>query len=234
MKLKARLSAIAAMVPAGSVVADIGTDHGYVPVFLIESGKVWRAVASDVRIGPIEKARDVIDKHGLEDRIETRLGDGLDVLRSGEVDVVVLAGMGGMLIKDLLEAGEAVLEGIKRLVLQPMNAQEVVREWLSSNGYEITDEVLALERDRIYQIIAAVPGIKPIEDPFYFEIGKKLIEKKHPLLPYFLEKKEREYENIIKGLESSGQDGAAERLKEYSGRLERLQGVKEQCRNWRT
>ncbi|MGI6704417.1 MAG: tRNA (adenine(22)-N(1))-methyltransferase [Clostridia bacterium] len=234
MRLTPRLSAIAAMVPGGSVVADIGTDHGYIPVFLIAGGKVRRAVASDVKIGPLDKARGVIRRHGLEDRIETRLGNGLEVLKPGEVDTIVIAGMGGMLIKDLLEAGRSALEGIKRLVLQPMNAQEVVREWLSRNGYEICDETLAREKERVYQIIAAMPGERPIEDPFYFEIGKALIEKRHPLLPFLLEKKEKEYKKIIAGLNRAEQAGTAERLREYTRRLARLRGVMEQCSKWST
>ena len=195
MKLKPRLAAIAGMVPEGSTVADIGTDHAYIPVFLIESGKVKRVVASDVKPGPLVKAKEVIKRHHLEGYIEARLGNGLEVLKAGEVDTVVIAGMGGMLVRDLLEAGREVLAGIKRLVLQPMNAQEVVREWLIGNSFEIVDETLARERDKLYQVIAAQPGEQRIDDPFYFEVGKALIEKNHPLLPWLLEKKEREYKN---------------------------------------
>jgi tRNA (adenine22-N1)-methyltransferase len=231
MKLKPRLSAIAGMVPEGSVVADIGTDHAYIPVFLVESGKVKRAVASDVKPGPLAKAREVIKRHRLEDYIETRLGNGLEVLKAGEVDTVVIAGMGGMLIRGLLQAGREALEGVKRLVLQPMNAQEVVREWLVKNGFQITDENLARERDRIYQVIAAQPGEQSIDDPFYLEIGKVLIEKNHPLLPCLLEKKEREYKKIIAGLESSDKAGADGRLEEANLRLARLRGVMDGCRS---
>lgn len=230
MKLKPRLSAIAGLVPEGNTVADIGTDHAYIPVFLVKSGKVKRGVASDVRKGPLEKAREVIKRHRLEDRIETRLGDGLEVLKAGEADTIVVAGMGGVLIRNLLEAGKEALEGVKRLVLQPMNAQEVVREWLVKNGFEIVDETLARERERIYQVIAAQPGHQETEDPFYYEIGKVLIEKNHPLLPDLLSSKEKEYKKIIAGLKISGKAGAAERLKEYERRLARLQGVMEACR----
>jgi tRNA (adenine22-N1)-methyltransferase len=230
MKLKPRLSAIAGLVPEGNTVADIGTDHAYIPVFLVKSGKMKRGIANDVRKGPLEKAREVIERHHLEDRIETRLGNGLEVLKAGEADTVVMAGMGGMLIRDLLEAGKGVLEGVKRLVLQPMNAQEVVREWLVKNGFEIVDETLARERERIYQVIAAQPGRQEAEDPFYYEIGRVLIEKNHPLLPDLLKSKEKEYIKIIAGLRKSGKAGAAERLEDYTRRLARLQGVMEACR----
>lgn len=230
MKLKPRLAAIAGLVPEGDTVADIGTDHAYIPVFLVKSGKMKRGVASDVKRGPLEKAREVIKRYQLEDRIETRLGNGLEVLRAGEADTIVMAGMGGVLIRNLLEAGKESLEGVKRMVLQPMNAQEVVREWLAKNGFEIVDETLAREKERIYQVIAAQPGRQQTEDPFYYEIGKILIEKNHPLLPDLLRSKEKEYTKIIAGLKGSGKAGAVERLKEYERRLARLQGVMEACR----
>jgi len=231
MRLSPRLKAIAGMVPDGSAVADIGTDHGYIPVFLIESGKAKWAVASDINSGPLEKAREVIRQHRLEGRIDTRLGDGLDVLKRGEADTIVLAGMGGMLIRDVLQAGKMVLEDITRLVLQPMNAQDVVRKWLTDNGYAIVDETLAREKDRIYQIIVAEPGCQHIDDPIYLEIGKILIEKKHPLLSHLIDRKITEYSKIITGLQGSKEDSAADKLKEYTDRLKRLHGVMEDCRN---
>lgn len=234
MKLTPRLKAIAAMVPKGSVIADIGTDHGYIPVSLIKNGTVQRAIASDVRKGPLNRAKYVIQRHGLPGDIETLLGDGLEVLKNEAVDVVVLAGMGGVLIRDILERGKGLLQDTKRLILQPMNAQEAVREWLSLNEYEIVDETLAREGEKIYQIIVAEPGGNVPLDPFYFEISKKLIEKNHPLLPDLLESKEKEYKKIIKGLRASGQAEATKKLKEYTERLIRLQGVIDQCRNQRT
>ena len=121
MKLKPRLSAIAGLVPEGDTVADIGTDHAYIPVFLVKSGKVKRGVASDVRKGPLEKAREVIKRHRLEDRIETRLGDGLEVLKAGEADTIVVQARGGVLIRNLRK--EEALEGV-RAVLQPMNPRK--------------------------------------------------------------------------------------------------------------
>lgn len=231
MRLSPRLQAVADMIPKGSVVADIGTDHGYVPVYLIKSGIVQRALATDIRKGPLDRARCVIKHHGLEDRIETLLGDGLEALKTEYVDVVILAGMGGILIQNILGAKEGIGEGIKRLVLQPMNAQEKIRRWLLTGGYKIIDETLAREKNRIYEVIAAVPGEERVTDPIYFEIGRKLIEKKHPLLPMLIKKKEQKYKKIIAGLKQSKQDQATKRIEEYIARLARLQGVKRECRN---
>ena len=234
MKLSPRLLAIAEMVPEGSRVADIGTDHGYIPVFLKKTGRAKWAMASDINTGPLEKAAEVIKRHGLETEIDIRRGDGLTVLDGGEADTIVVAGMGGMLMRDILAAGVRVLKDVKRLVLQPMNAQEVVRKWLAENGYAIVDEGLARERDRIYQVIAAEHGHQHIEDPVYFEIGKKLVENKDPLLPRLIEKKITEYKKIMTGLQVSKDRQAVEKLKEYRVRLERLRGVMEDCRRRNT
>src|SRR5690554_4326780 len=109
MKLSPRLLAIAEMVPEGSRVADIGTDHGYIPVFLKKTGRAKWAMASDINTGPLEKAAEVIKRHGLETEIDIRRGDGLTVLDGGEADTIVVAGMGGMLMRDILAAGVRVL-----------------------------------------------------------------------------------------------------------------------------
>ncbi len=231
MRLSPRLKAVASMVPKGSIVADIGTDHGYIPVSLIRGGIIQRALATDIRKGPLERARRVIKHHNLEDNIEILLGDGLEVLKGKDVDVVVLAGMGGVLVQNILEAGEGLDLDIKRLVLQPMNAQNKVREWLFASGYKIIDETLAQEKDKLYEIITAVPGKEFIHDTFYFEIGKRLIEKNHPLLPALIKKKEQKYKRIITGLKNSKQARATEKIEEYTVRLARLRGVKNQCRS---
>jgi len=234
MKLSPRLLAIAEMVPEGSRVADIGTDHGYIPVFLIKTGRAKWAAASDINTGPLERAAEVIRRHGMQKKIDIRRGDGLAVLDRGEADTIVMAGMGGMLMRNVLAAGTRVLEDVKRLVLQPMNAQEVVRKWLAENGYAIVEETLAREGDRIYQVIAAEHGHQHIEDPIYFEIGKKLVENKDPLLPRLIEKKITEYKKIMTGLQGSKDRQAVEKLKEYTVRLERLRGVMEDCRRRNT
>lgn len=229
MKLGPRLKAIADMIPEKSKVSDIGTDHGYIPVNLVKSGISDKVIATDINEDPLNKAIELIKLYQLEDKIQTRLGNGLEVINPGEVNVVVIAGMGGVLIKDILEAGRIVLEKVEKLVIQPMNAQEVVRQWLVENGFVIDDEVLARGNHKIYQIISAIPGYQKIEDPLYYEIGEKLIEKKDVLLPVLLEQKIKEYSEIINNLKKVHSHRARVRLEECEKKVERYEEVMRYC-----
>ncbi len=158
-QLAPRLAAVAGFVLPGGPVADIGTDHAYLPVALLAAGVVPRAVATDLRPGPLAAARDTVAAARLTAGIDLRLGDGLAVLAPGEVATVVLAGMGGPLIADLLAAAlPAVLAGVWRLVLQPMAGEDTLRRRLPAMGWRIADEALALEAGRIYPVIAADPA----------------------------------------------------------------------------
>lgn len=188
MELNHRLRRIADLVPAGSVIADIGTDHAYLPVYLVQAGKCPRAIAGDVRPGPLAAARRTVREAALDDKIDLRLGDGLGILKPGEADVAVLAGMGGPLVIRILEAAPYVRRSLKGLILQPMIAVASVRRWLVANGFRIADEDLVADGDRIYEIMAAELGTEPGHSGSGFpdlvlEIGPRLIEKKHPLVP---------------------------------------------------
>ena len=121
---------IAGCVAGVDSMADIGTDHGYLPVYLVENELVAWAIASDTNQQPLKKAEKIISEQQLKKQIETRLGSGLSVLKPGEVDVIVMAGMGGLLIRDLLEAQPDVARQPKKMVLQPMNNQAVLRKYL--------------------------------------------------------------------------------------------------------
>ena len=153
-RLDARLRSIVEFVPRGSRVADIGTDHAQLAIELIESGRATHVIAADLNAGPLEAARKNISAAGLDDRIETRLGDGLKVLRAGEVDAVCMAGMGGALMCEILS--DEITASIARLILQPMNVSDRVRDWIDRNGFEIIDEDLAEVGGIIYEIIGAV------------------------------------------------------------------------------
>lgn len=225
MKLSPRLKAIAEMIPPGSRVADIGTDHGYLPVYLIESRISPRVIATDVSRGPLSKAIEQIKRHDLQSTIEARLGNGLKAIKPGEVDVIVIAGMGGVLITDILKAGISVVREVKRIILQPMNAQDAVRKWLVHNEFCLADEVLVQEKDKIYQLIAAEPGWQQIEDPIFYEIGKKLIEKKDPLLPVLVKQKIKENKDIIDKLGGVNSPAVVEKRTECRRKIERYREV---------
>ena len=153
MKLTDRLLKIASLVSKGKKIADIGTDHGYIPVYLLNKGIIPFAILADVNKGPLENACKEVRHSNLTDKTDLRLGSGIEVLKKGEVDEIIIAGMGGILISELLEANKEVAHSVDKLILQPMQAQEELRKYLLSNGYEIVNEVLVKEDFRIYEII---------------------------------------------------------------------------------
>ncbi|KIL34621.1 hypothetical protein SD71_18445 [Cohnella kolymensis] len=156
LKLSRRLSALAGWVPAGARLADIGTDHALLPVFLASSGKVRFAVAGDVHRGPVEAAKRQVTEAALQEVISVRLGDGLAVLTPGEVDTVVIAGMGGSLMVRILDQAGDRLLGVRTLVLSPHVAEGALRSWLTANRYLLDHEMLLEEDGVIYTLMRAV------------------------------------------------------------------------------
>lgn len=150
-----RLLAAASLVRDGSRIADIGTDHAYLPIFLVESGRVISAIASDVREGPIDNARVNVARYNLSDKIDVRLGDGLRCISADEVDDIIICGMGGELISWILDDAKWVRSSDKRLILQPMTAVDDLRIWLADNGFAILEELLAKDGGRIYTVFSA-------------------------------------------------------------------------------
>lgn len=224
MKLTDRLLKIASLVSEGKRVADIGTDHGYIPVYLLNKGTVPFAILADVNKGPLENARKEVRHNKLSDKTDLRLGSGIEVLNKGEVDEVIIAGMGGILISELLEAKKEVSHSVDKLILQPMQAQEELRKYLLNNGYEILDEVLVQEDFRVYEIIVAKYTGKNtvVEDEVYYEVGTKLIENNDPLLKEFIDKKIYKYNSVIEKLEGKSGEAIDKKRNESKGRVEKL------------
>lgn len=152
-QLDSRMTVIAHCVPKGAVLADIGTDHGKLPVYLAQKGIIKKAVAADINEMPLQKAVNNIKKNGLSRIIDTYLTDGLKGIEQFSPDCVVIAGMGGELIAQILEEGTVDKRNIK-YILQPMTKEEALRKYLCENGYRITDEHLVKE-GKLYQIICA-------------------------------------------------------------------------------
>lgn len=154
-ELSPRLRAIADLTPEGCrVLADLGTDHGYLPAALLLEGRIGKAIAADIGAGPLDRARRTAARWGLEAKMDLRLGDGCSVLRPGEADVIVIAGMGGDNIAGILEAAPWTREGVL-LLLQPMSRAELLRPWLPEHGYGILAERLVQDRGVIYPILTA-------------------------------------------------------------------------------
>ncbi len=188
----------------GLVAADIGTDHGYIPIYLLESGKSPKAFAMDINEGPLKRATDHISMHDLSDRIKVRQSNGVMALKPGECEAVIVAGMGGALAIKIMEDGEAVFRSLKEFVLQPQSELEKVRLYLCEKGYSVVEEDMVLEDGKYYPMMKIVNQGNDEQTVAYTEAqlryGKRLIEKNHPVLKSFLEKEIQTKREIVQKL----------------------------------
>lgn len=232
MELSKRLKRVVSFVEPGAVVADVGTDHGYVPIFLVREGIAARALAMDVNRGPLLRAQAHVAAYGLTERIQLRLGDGLSALKAGEADTVILAGMGGPLMCRILTEGMELARTMKRLILSPQSELADVRAFLEQQGFAIVDEAMVEEDGKYYTVICARPacGKKYImedegEQLLQRKYGACLLRRNDPVLREFLEREEKKYVRILDRLAAAnGPDSAeggrrAEREKEVKAEL---------------
>jgi tRNA (adenine22-N1)-methyltransferase len=216
IKLSPRLAAAAEWVLAGRPLADIGTDHAYLPAYLVGQSVIPRAVAADIQPGPLEAARTTVEEAGLTGLIDLRLGDGLRPIKPGEVATATICGMGGPLIANILAAGP--LDGIERLVLQPMGGEEHVRRWLSENGWRLIGEQLVEDGGRLYVILAAERGEAPLTERDII-IGPYLRATGGPLLRRYAEGQLEQLRRARAGAARSSRPEAAARVEELEARI---------------
>lgn len=189
--LPERLAVIVEQIDQGAVVADIGTDHGLVPVEAVVRRRAGHAVAADVNAGPLQAASDYIAACGLAGKIDTRLGSGLTVLtESDRIDTVVIAGMGGTLITDILEQGREYLHSVQKLILQPNVSADRIRRWLLDNGWKLTREQILKEERHVYEILTAMPG--EAEAPYH---QQEPLEKQLLFGPYLLKERNNAFKD---------------------------------------
>lgn len=201
MNLSKRLMAVADMITDGNRVADVGTDHGYIPIYLALHKRVPFAIAMDINKGPLERARDNIKQYNVDDIVETRLSDGLKELKCEEADSIVIAGMGGILINRIISEGSHVINSVKELILSPHSDVELVRKQLGTLGFTIEDESMVLDEGKYYFVIKAVPGIPENYDELSLFFGKKLLERKDETLKAYLEKENSKRDTILSKLD---------------------------------
>lgn len=206
MKLSKRLKAAADLVNKDCRLADIGCDHGYVPVYLVKDNRISHALACDINIGPLSSCRRLVEQEGLSDFIECRLSDGLQNVTADEADDILIAGMGGELIADILSKCDFVKN--KHLVLNPMTHPEITRKWLYDNGFDINNDLIVADGAHHYIVLDAVyTGVKnehSTED-YYLGSIKDFSDKEYfyHLLNY-LENKSKgggDYSQVISAIE---------------------------------
>ena len=222
MELSKRLKTVADMVTRGSTVADIGCDHGYVSIYLVKEKLAMDVIAMDVNKGPLECARQNVEREGLAQYIELRLSDGLKALSVGEVNSIICAGMGGRLVVKILTEGKEILSKVKELILQPQSEIQLVRKFLYENGFEIVQENMVLDDGKYYQMMRAVKlekmqsgsellnsemtSITEVEAKY----GPCLLKIQHPVLKEFLLLEKNKYEGILLELQKTNPDKTGE------------------------
>lgn len=214
MKLTPRLLAVADKVPPGSRVADIGTDHAYIPVYLLMNHISSGVIATDSRPGPLQAAAETLELFRLQQLAELRLGEGLTVLRKeDDIDVIIIAGLGGDTICSILADGLEFLQKGILLILQPMTCVGKVRTWLAEKGFAITEEDIALEESNFYEVVVARwTGETALAQEKYLSLGPVLVARKHPLLKPMLEQRLEHKEAALAGAEYSNSPAAQERI----------------------
>lgn len=225
MELSKRLTIIASHVDKCNSVADIGTDHGYIPIYLVKKGICNKTIASDINKGPIEKAKLNVSFEGLSNKVKCLLGPGLEPLKLGEVDGVVLAGMGGNLTRDILLNDMDKVKLYDFLILQPAQNPEVLREYLYKNNFTIIDEDLIKDEGKYYELFKVKYDSNSkkriFEDDLYYEISPILLEKNHPLIKEYINSKISRYENILSYIKDDT-ESAKERKALLEKRVEKL------------
>ncbi|WP_035343588.1 tRNA (adenine(22)-N(1))-methyltransferase [Alkalihalobacillus hemicellulosilyticus] len=210
VQLSERLLAVAEQVPEGAKLADIGSDHAYLPCYLSLQNKVQFAVAGEVNEGPYQSAKAQVKRLRLEGDISVRKGDGLHVMMPGEVDVITICGMGGGLISTILEEGKDKLEGITRLILQPNVTAHLIRNWLRRRNWKLIDESILEEDGKIYEILVAERGddqeVYLDNEEVKMLVGPYLMKEKSTVFRKKWELEIEGWKRIIRSLEKAKQE----------------------------
>lgn len=212
--LSERMLRTAGFVSRGNRTADVGCDHAYTSIYLVEQGIAPRVIAMDVNAGPLARAKENVKRFGMEDRIELRLSDGLEALLPGKTDTILIGGMGGPLMERILSAYPEKVAGVKELVLQPQSEIAEFRRFVQNIGFRITEEDMLCEEGKYYTILRAVHGE---EEPWTEEeylYGKYLRKEAYSVLREFLAQERETIGTVLRGLSAAGTEKAGKRMEE--------------------
>lgn len=211
MELSKRLQAVADFITPGRTVADVGTDHGYIPIYMVESGRSPSAVAMDINQGPLDRAKAHIEEYDLADKITIRLSDGIDALLPMEAECVVIAGMGGGLMIHILEQDPDNTRGVLEWVFEPQSEVKAFRGYLWEHGFHIIREDMVEEDGKYYPIIKAVKESEERPSELELRYGGLLLKALHPVLKQYLLQEKSIKETILQSLK--GKDGSRIRFR---------------------
>ncbi|WP_297634690.1 class I SAM-dependent methyltransferase [uncultured Clostridium sp.] len=230
MELSRRLEMILENIDECNCVLDVGTDHGYIPIEVIKRKISKKAIASDINKDPLDKAKLNSIFEGVDEEIELRLGSGLDTIKKNEVDSIVIAGMGGNLIKEILENGKNKIKEAASIILLPAQNPEVLREYLYANGYEIIKEDLCVDEDIYYELfkVRINESSKTELEKIYYEISPVLLRDKNPLMKEFIEEKINKYTKISNLIEDDSEN-AIKRKEELTDKVNILENMMKYC-----
>lgn len=212
MQLSKRLQALADLVSQDHVLADVGCDHGYIPIFLIQNHRIPKAIAMDIGEGPLQRAQENIRSYGLAGYIETRLSNGLAKLNPGEADTILISGMGGPLMEKILTEGKTVMNQADELILQPQSDIPHFRKFLTAMGYGIVQENMIEEDGKYYPMMKAVRGSAKPYSELEYRYGPVLLRQCHPVLKQYLERERDNLQQIVENLRKQPGESAKKRL----------------------
>lgn len=228
-RLSLRLQRVALHIPKGSILADIGSDHAYLPCYAVNNNLCTKAIAGEVVEGPYQSALKQVKETGLQARIDVRKGDGLDVLLVDEATAVTIAGMGGTLISSILERGKNKLAKVERLILQPNVGSQNVRIWLMENGWELKAEEILEEDGKIYEILIAEMGepLKPYANhrDKRIQFGPFLLNQKNDIFVKKWVQEKIHFEKIIEQMDASGNKSLEEKRNEVLVQIKVIEEV---------
>lgn len=230
--LSPRLQAVADLVPAGVCLADVGTDHGRLPVWLVQHSRISHAVCSDLRPAPLNRAKALAERWEVSDKLTFRLCDGLADIPPQEAEVVTIAGMGGETIAEILRACRWTGQGGHRYIMQPMSGMDGLRRYLSTSGLAILREVLVPEGDTLYVVLLAEPGeMKPLTEGEIW-VGRQSRDMESPLRGRYLEQELQKLRRAVTGLERSQRPEDVEKRKWYELAAWEVAQMKKEWEAW--